>query len=185
MSRIGKKPIPVQQGVKVQVAEREVTLAGPKGTLKASVHPNLSVEVADGILQVKRHTEAKSDRALAWPLASTAAEHDGRCHDRLCAETRARRRRVSSRNEREAAPAVARASRTRSCSFRPVGSRSQTPTQTSILISGIDKALVGQVAAKIRSFRPPEPYKGKGIKYEGERIRRKAGKAAAAGGAKS
>jgi large subunit ribosomal protein L6 len=61
----------------------------------------------------------------------------------------------------------------------------ETPTQTSIVISGIDKEIVGMVAAKIRSFRPPEPYKGKGVKYEGEHIRRKAGKAAAAGGAKS
>ena len=69
--------------------------------------------------------------------------------------------------------------------FRPPGGiKVEAPTQTSIVISGIDKALVGQVAAKIRSFRPPEPYKGKGIKYEGEVIRRKAGKAAAAGGAK-
>jgi large subunit ribosomal protein L6 len=67
----------------------------------------------------------------------------------------------------------------------PAGIKVETPTQTSIAISGIDKQLVGQVAAKIRSFRPPEPYKGKGIKYEGERVRRKAGKAAAAGGAKT
>ena len=67
----------------------------------------------------------------------------------------------------------------------PEGITVEAPTQTSVVISGIDKALVGQVAAKIRSFRPPEPYKGKGIKYEGERIRRKAGKAAAAGGSKS
>ncbi len=67
----------------------------------------------------------------------------------------------------------------------PDGIKIETPTQTNIMISGIDKQLVGQVAAKIRSFRPPEPYKGKGIKYEGEYVRRKAGKAAAASGAKS
>ncbi len=66
----------------------------------------------------------------------------------------------------------------------PEGVKIETPTQTSITISGIDKADRRQVAAKIRSFRPPEPYKGKGVKYEGEHIRRKAGKAAAAGGAK-
>jgi large subunit ribosomal protein L6 len=67
----------------------------------------------------------------------------------------------------------------------PDGVKIETPTQTSIVISGIDKEIVGMVAAKIRSFRPPEPYKGKGVKYEGEHIRRKAGKAAAAGGAKT
>jgi large subunit ribosomal protein L6 len=66
----------------------------------------------------------------------------------------------------------------------PEGIKIETPTQTNITVSGIDRALVGQVAAKIRSFRPPEPYKGKGVKYEGEYIRRKAGKAAAASGAK-
>jgi large subunit ribosomal protein L6 len=66
----------------------------------------------------------------------------------------------------------------------PEGIQIQVPAQTNITISGIDKQLVGQVSAKIRSFRPPEPYKGKGIKYEGEFIRRKAGKAAAAAGAK-
>jgi large subunit ribosomal protein L6 len=67
----------------------------------------------------------------------------------------------------------------------PGGIKIETPSQTNITISGIDKQLVGQVAAKIRSFREPEPYKGKGIKYEGEVIRRKAGKAAAASGAKA
>ena len=67
----------------------------------------------------------------------------------------------------------------------PDGVKVEAPTQTNITISGIDKQLVGQVAAKIRSFRPPEPYKGKGVKYEGEYIRRKAGKAAAASGAKT
>jgi large subunit ribosomal protein L6 len=66
----------------------------------------------------------------------------------------------------------------------PQGIKIEAPTQTSITVSGIDKQLVGQVAAKIRSFRPPEPYKGKGVKYAGEVVRRKAGKAAAAGGAK-
>jgi large subunit ribosomal protein L6 len=67
----------------------------------------------------------------------------------------------------------------------PNGIKIETPAQTNITVSGIDRQLVGQVAAKIRSFRPPEPYKGKGVKYEGEYIRRKAGKAAAASGAKA
>ena len=67
----------------------------------------------------------------------------------------------------------------------PEGIKVETPSQTNIVISGIDKQLVGQVAAKIRSFRPPEPYKGKGVEYEGEYVRRKAGKAAAASGAKA
>jgi large subunit ribosomal protein L6 len=66
----------------------------------------------------------------------------------------------------------------------PAGIKLEAPTQTSIIISGIDKQLVGLVAAKIRSFRPPEPYKGKGVKYEGEQIRRKAGKTAASAGGK-
>ena len=184
MSRIGKKPIPVQQGVKVQVAEREVTLTGPKGTLKAAVHHNLSVELADGILQVKRHTEAKGDRALhgLWRAL---------LQNMMVGVTTGYSRKlelvgVGYRAEMKGKRLQLLLGFSHPILFVPPGGIDiQAPTQTSILISGIDKALVGQVAAKIRSFRPPEPYKGKGVKYEGEHVRRKAGKAAAAGGAKS
>jgi len=184
VSRIGKKPIPIQKGVNIKLTDHDVAVAGPKGTLTATVHPRLNVEVADGQILVKRGSDSKSDRALhgLWRallqnmVAGVTAGYSRKLE--LVG--------VGYRAEMKGKRLQLLLGFSHPILFVPPDSITvEAPTQTSIIISGTDKALVGQVAAKIRSFRPPEPYKGKGIKYEGEHIRRKAGKAAAAGGAKA
>lgn len=184
MSRIGKKPIPLIKGVTVQMEERHITVAGPKGQLSAQVHRDISVEVAETQILVKRPTDQKQHRALhgLWRalvqnMITGVTTGYGRKLELVG---------VGYRAEMKGKRLQLLLGFSHPILFvPPEGITIEAPTQTSIAISGIDKALVGQVAAKIRSFRPPEPYKGKGIRYEGEYVRRKAGKAAAAGGAKS
>jgi large subunit ribosomal protein L6 len=184
VSRIGKKPVAIVQGVKVHLAERDIKITGPKGELKATVHPDISLEVADGQVLVKRHTEEKKHRALHGLWRALV-------QNMMTGVTTGYTRKlelvgVGYRAEMKGKKLQLLLGFSHPILFAaPEGVTIEAPTQTNITISGIDKMLVGQVAAKIRSFRPPEPYKGKGVKYEGERVRRKAGKAAAAGGAKT
>lgn len=184
MSRIGKKPVAIVQGVNVHLADREIKITGPKGELKATVHPDIAVEVAGGQILVKRHTDERRHRALHGLWRALV-------QNMMTGVTSGYTRKlelvgVGYRAELKGKKLQLLLGYSHPILFAaPEGVSVEVPTQTSILISGTDKMLVGQVAAKIRSFRPPEPYKGKGVKYEGEHIRRKAGKAAAAGGAKS
>jgi large subunit ribosomal protein L6 len=184
VSRIGKKPVAIVPGVNVHLAERDIKITGPKGELTATVHPDIALEVADGQVLVKRHTEEKKHRALHGLWRALV-------QNMMTGVTTGYTRKlelvgVGYRAEMKGKKLQLLLGFSHPILFAaPEGVTIEVPTQTSITISGIDKMLVGQVAAKIRSFRPPEPYKGKGVKYEGEHIRRKAGKAAAAGGAKS
>jgi large subunit ribosomal protein L6 len=184
VSRIGKKPVTIVPGVKVHLAEREIKVSGPKGELKASVHPDISVEIADGQVILKRNSDEKKYKALHGLWRALV-------QNMVTGVTAGYTRKlelvgVGYRAEIKGKKLQLLLGFSHPILFAaPEGITIEAPTQTNITISGIDKTLVGQVAAKIRSFRPPEPYKGKGVKYEGERIRRKAGKAAAAGGAKS
>ena len=184
MSRIGKKPVVILQGVKVHLAERDIKITGPKGELTATVHPDIAVEVADGQLLIKRHTDEKKHRALHGLWRALV-------QNMMTGVTTGYTRKlelvgVGYRAELKGKKLQLLLGFSHPILFAaPEGVTLEVPTQTNITIRGIDKMLVGQVAAKIRSFRPPEPYKGKGVKYEGERVRRKAGKAAAAGGAKT
>jgi large subunit ribosomal protein L6 len=184
VSRIGKKPVTILQGVKIALAEREIKVTGPKGELKANVHPDIAVEVVDNHLLVKRHSDEKKFRALhgLWrALVQNMVTGVTTGYSRKLELVG-----VGYRAELKGKKLQLLLGFSHPILFAaPAGVIIEVPSQTNITISGIDKALVGQVAAKIRSFRPPEPYKGKGVKYEGERVRRKAGKAAAAGGAKS
>ena len=184
MSRIGKKPIAIAKGVQVQMAEGRITVKGPKGELSATVHPQIGVDVSADTVLMKREGESKSQRSLhgLWrALVQNMVTGVTNGYSRKLELVG-----VGYRAEMKASRLQLLLGYSHPILFvAPAGIKVETPTQTSIVISGIDKQLVGQVAAKIRSFRPPEPYKGKGIKYEGERVRRKAGKAAAAGGAKT
>jgi large subunit ribosomal protein L6 len=183
VSRVGRKPITITKGVKIQSAGQSITVHGPKGELKASVHPQIGVEIKNDQVLVSRATEAKANRALhgLWRAL---------IQNMVTGVTNGYVRKlelvgVGYRAELKGSKLQLLLGYSHPILFQPPdGIKIEVPSQTSIVISGIDKALVGQVAAKIRSFRPPEPYKGKGIKYEGEYIRRKAGKAAAASGAK-
>ncbi|MBI5463561.1 MAG: 50S ribosomal protein L6 [Ignavibacteriales bacterium] len=183
MSRIGKKPIQIPKGVAVGVANNLVTVKGPKGELKASVHKNVAVEVKGAEVVVTRRSDMKEDRALHGLWRANI-------QNMVIGVTEGYAKKleivgVGYRAEIKGKKLHLLVGYSHSILFAaPEGVKLEAPTQTNITISGIDKQLVGLTAAKLRSFRPPEPYKGKGIKYEGEYIRRKAGKAAATAGAK-
>jgi large subunit ribosomal protein L6 len=184
VSRVGRKPITVAQGVKVQAKDHHVTVTGPKGELSADVHPDLTFEIKENLITVSRSSDLKEQRALhgLWrALLQNMIKGVTEGYTRKLELVG-----VGYRAELKGKKLQLALGYSHPILFDPpVGIKIETPTQTNITISGIDKQLVGQVAAKIRSFREPEPYKGKGVKYEGEFIRRKAGKAAAASGAKA
>jgi large subunit ribosomal protein L6 len=183
VSRVGRKPIPIVAGVKIQKTNQVVKVVGPKGELTASVHPDIGFEIKDNQVFISRSSDLKEQRSLhgLW-RALTANMIKG------VTEGYTKKLElvgVGYRAELKGKKMQLQLGFSHPILFAPPeGIKVEVPTQTTITISGIDKQLVGQVAAKIRSFRPPEPYKGKGVKYEGEYIRRKAGKAAAAAGAK-
>jgi large subunit ribosomal protein L6 len=170
--------------VKVTLSGKNVTIVGPKGELAATVHPDIGVEVKDNVINVARPSDGKQHRALHGLWRALLANMV-----RGVTEGYVRKLElvgVGYRAELKGKKLQLLLGFSHPILFLPPdGIKVETPTQNNITITGIDRALVGQVAAKIRSFRPPEPYKGKGVKYEGEYVRRKAGKAAAASGAKA
>ena len=184
MSRVGRKPITITTGVKVKKEDGRVTVNGPKGELTATLHPDVSIELKENLIQVNRAGDLKPQRALhgLWrALLQNMVDGVTKGYSKKLELVG-----VGYRAEMKGKKLQLLLGFSHPILFAPPDSiKIETPTQTNITISGIDKQLVGQVAAKIRSFRPPEPYKGKGVKYEGEYIRRKAGKAAAASGAKA
>lgn len=183
MSRVGRKPIPVVQGVTITPQNGAVVVKGPKGELRANLHPAIAVEVKDNEVIVTRKSEEKEVKALhgLWRAL---------IQNMITGVTTGYSKKleivgVGYRAEMKGKKLQLQLGYSHPIVFgAPEGISIEAPTQTNIIVSGIDKQLVGLVAAKIRSFKPPEPYKGKGIKYENEYIRRKAGKAAATGAAK-
>ena len=178
MSRVGRKPISIVKGVTVTKKNGSIVVKGPKGELSATVHPEITVDVNNSEVVVTRHADDGPHRALhgLWRAL---------IQNMVNGVTQGYMRKleivgVGYRAEMKGKKLQLMLGFSHPILFGPPdGITFETPTQTSVLVSGIDKQLVGLVAAKIRSFRPPEPYKGKGVKYEGEYIRRKAGKAAA------
>lgn len=179
MSRVGRKPIEITKGVTVSLKGRVVNVKGPHGELSATVHPNITVEVKDNHVLFVRKNEEKENKALhgLWrALVQNMVKGVTAGYSKKLEIVG-----VGYRAEMKGKKLQLLLGYSHPILFgAPEGIKIETPTQTNITISGIDKQLVGLVASKIRSFRPPEPYKGKGVKYEGEYIRRKAGKAAAA-----
>lgn len=179
MSRVGRKPIPIVAGVKVQKTDRSVKVVGPKGELTATVHPAIGFEIKDNQVFITRSSDEKEHRSLhgLWrALVANMVKGVVEGYTRKLELVG-----VGYRAEMKGKKLQLQLGFSHPILFAPPdGIKIETPTQTNITVSGIDKQLVGQVTAKLRSFRPPEPYKGKGVKYEGEYIRRKAGKAAAA-----
>jgi len=179
VSRVGRKPIEIIKGVTVGLRERVITVKGPHGELSATVHPNINVEIKDNHVSFTRKNEEKATRALhgLWrALVQNMIKGVTTGYSKKLEIVG-----VGYRAEMKGRKLQLLLGYSHPILFGPPeGVKIETPTQTNITISGIDKQLVGLVASKIRSFRPPEPYKGKGVKYEGEYIRRKAGKAAAA-----
>ncbi|MGH2976387.1 MAG: 50S ribosomal protein L6 [Solirubrobacterales bacterium] len=177
MSRIGRKPIAVPDAVTVEVAPGRVAVKGPKGELAQTLSSDMKVEQSDGVLTVERPTNRGEHRALHGLTRSLIANMvegvtDG-FEKRLEIQGVGYRAQLKGKNLELALgyshPVPIEA---------PEGIEFEVPQPTEIIVRGIDKQLVGQVAADIRKRRPPEPYKGKGIRYRGEHVARKVGKRA-------
>jgi large subunit ribosomal protein L6 len=179
MSRIGRKPIPILKGVEVEQNDGRIRITGPKGELTTQLHPAINVEVKENELRVSTSGEDKEQSALhgLWrALLNNMVRGVVEGYQKKLEIVG-----VGYRAEIKGSKLQLQVGYSHPIVFAPPeGIKLEAPTPTNIVVSGVDRQLVGQVAAKIRSFRPPEPYKGKGIKYEGEYIRKKAGKAAAA-----
>ena len=177
MSRIGKEPVSIPAGVDVRLDGRSLTVTGPKGTLTQDVHPDITVTVDDGHVVVTRPDDEREHRALHGLFRSLIANMVVGVTDGYT-----RRLEIVGVGYRAAATGngvTLQLGYSHSIDFpAPEGITFEVPAPTRITITGSDKQQVGQVAANIRKLRKPEPYKGKGIRYEGELIRRKSGKAA-------
>jgi large subunit ribosomal protein L6 len=178
MSRIGRKPIPVPKNVTATVEGQTVKVKGPKGELERRLHASMAISLDDGSIVVQRPSDEPNHRALhglTRTLVANMVDGVTKGYSKQLeivgvgykAETRPYGLQLALGFSH---PIEYRA---------PKGIKLTAPQPTQITIEGADKELVGQVAAELRSLRPPEPYKGKGIKYQGEQIRRKAGKAGA------
>lgn len=177
MSRIGNKPVSIPKGVQVKTADKKVVVKGPKGELSLVVHPDIDVNVASGEVIVKRQSDTKIDRSLHGTCRALIKNMIDGVTDGYTKKLEMVG--VGYRAELKGKKLQLALGYSHAIVFFPPDSvKIEVPSPTNIIVSGIDKQLVGEVAAKIRSFREPEPYKGKGIKYEGEYIRRKAGKTA-------
>ena len=179
MSRIGRAPIAVPAGVEVSIAENNVvTVKGPKGTLVEQFHPNMTITLADGVVTVTRPNDLKENRSLHG-LTRTLI------YNMIVGVTEGYQKTldvngVGYRVAMEGGKLVMNLGFSHQVIMEaPEGITIEVPNQNQIVISGFDKQLVGQFAAKVREKRLPEPYKGKGIKYSDEVIRRKVGKTGA------
>ena len=176
MSRIGKMPIAVPAGVEVTIDGATVTVKGPKGQLTRSFAEMLTISLNDGVLTVERpddSREAKSLHGLTRTLLHNMVEGVSTGFSKKLQLVGVGYRAAKKGNDLEmqlgfSHPVLIEC---------PENISFECPSQTEIIVSGISKEQVGQVAANIRKWRKPEPYKGKGIRYEGENVRRKAGKA--------
>jgi large subunit ribosomal protein L6 len=177
MSRIGKRPIELPPSVNVSLSPGRVMVNGPLGELTQAVPARMKIEQADGAITVTRPTERGDDRALHGLTRSLIANMVEGVTKGF--EKRLELQGVGYRAAMQGAdlrldvgfshPVVMKA---------PQGISFEVPTATEILVKGVDKQQVGQISAEIRKVRPPEPYKGKGIRYQGEYVRRKVGKRA-------
>ncbi|MBI4970350.1 MAG: 50S ribosomal protein L6 [Candidatus Omnitrophica bacterium] len=176
MSRIGKKPVVIPSGVKIQISAQNIHFEGPKGKLDLVVHPRVKVKVDSSQVLVERASDQKEDRSLHGLVRSMIQNCIVGVTEGYVKEL-----------EIEGVGFKAQAKPT-SVSFAlgfshpiefplPAGIKVETPKPTQVIVRGSDKYLVGQVAANIRRLFEPEPYKGKGVRYKGEQIRRKQGKA--------
>lgn len=177
MSRIGKKIISIPNGVTVTKNGSNLKVKGPKGELDSSFHAKIGIEIKNNEITVTRPDDLKENKALHGLTRALIQNMITGVHDEYSKTLDIVG--VGYRVELKGKSLLMNIGYSHPIYFTPPdGVTLQTPTQTQIIISGIDKQLVGLVAAKIRSIRKPEPYKGKGIKYSNEHIVRKAGKTA-------
>jgi len=177
MSRIGRKPVPVPDAVTVEIAPGNVAVKGPKGELRQTLSPEMKVEQEDGVVTISRPTNRGEHRALHGLTRSLIANMVEGVTDGF--EKRLEIQGVGYRAALKGKKLELALGFSHPVAIEaPEGIDFEVPQPTEIIIKGIDKQLVGQVAADIRKRRPPEPYKGKGIRYKDEQVLRKVGKRA-------
>lgn len=175
MSRVGRKPVVVPKAVKVSIAGQKINIQGPKGNLDLSVHPRIKVVIKDDQISVSRPTDIRTDRALHGLTRSliqnmTIGVTEGYSKTLEIVG-------VGFKAQVKGKVLNLNLGYTHTIEYEiPEGVEVKCPNQTRVSVSGPDKQKIGQAAAEIRGFHPPEPYKGKGIHYVGEEIRRKQGK---------
>jgi large subunit ribosomal protein L6 len=177
MSRIGKKPVEIPKGVEVKIDKNIITAKGPKGTLSLEIHPRIKVTLEDGKIVLKRPTDEKQDKALHGTMRALVAnmiEGVSKGYEKVLEIFG-----VGYRAQVQGNKLIFSLGYSHPVEFQlPEGIKATVDSkQTTITLQGADKALLGQVAANIRALRPPDPYKGKGIRYAGEQLRLKPGKA--------
>jgi large subunit ribosomal protein L6 len=177
MSRIGNKPLPIPDGVSVDVRPGSVSVKGPKGELSQTIDPAMKVSLEDGVLTVSRPTNRGPHRALHGLTRSLIANMVEGVTDGF--EKRLQIAGVGYRARAQGKALELSLGFSHPVSVKaPEGIDFEVPQPTEVIVRGIDKQLVGEIAAQIRRHRPPEPYKGKGVRYADEQVRRKVGKRA-------
>lgn len=180
MSRVGLKPITIPSGVEIRIEENLSIVKGPKGELKQHIPTRISVEIADGEVRCSRPSNSPQDRSAHGLVRALLA-------NQVTGVTEGFKKELSIvgvgyRAEVKGQDLVLSLGFSHPIEYpAPAGISFTCPTQTSIVVEGSSKQQVGQVAAEIRDFRPPEPYKGKGVRYADETVHRKAGKSASKG----
>ncbi|HEX7028548.1 MAG TPA: 50S ribosomal protein L6 [Gammaproteobacteria bacterium] len=173
MSRVANKPVSIPKGVEVSLNGRQVSVKGPKGTMQIDIHPTVSVEQVDGVVKI----QAANDDARAMAGTTRAL-----LNNLVVGVSRGFEKKLSLVGVGYRAQAQGNKLNLTLGFSHPIeypvpqGIKIETPSQTEIVVTGTDKQKVGQVAADIRAFRPPEPYKGKGVRYTDEQILRKEAK---------
>ena len=176
MSRIGRKPITIPSGVNVTLDNTQITVKGPKGSLSRELHKDMKVNVLENEISVERPSDNKLHRSLHGTTRSVVANMVSGVTEGFTKSLDLVG--VGYRANKSGDKLVLNVGYSHPVEITPEnGIEFDVPKNTKIIVKGIDKELVGAMAAKVRSVREPEPYKGKGIKYEGERILRKEGKA--------
>ncbi|MGD6857568.1 50S ribosomal protein L6 [Bacillus infantis] len=175
MSRVGKKPIEIPSGVTITVDNNNVTVKGPKGELSYSFSPDMAISVEENIINVSRPSEAKEHRALhgtTRALIANMVEGVSKGFERGLELIG-----VGYRAQKQGKNLILNVGYSHPVEIVPEeGIEIEVPSNTKVIVKGTSKERVGALAANIRDVRPPEPYKGKGIRYEGEYVRRKEGK---------
>jgi large subunit ribosomal protein L6 len=175
MSRVGKKPIEVPAGVTVMIEGSKVTVKGPKGELSRTFNPDIKVELEENVVNITRPSDAKDHRALhgtTRALIANMVEGVSKGFERNLELIG-----VGYRAQKQGKKLVLNVGYSHPVEIEPEeGIEIDVPANTKVSVKGIDKERVGATAANIRAVRSPEPYKGKGIRYEGEYVRRKEGK---------
>lgn len=177
MSRIGRAPITIPKGVDLKLTDHHMVVKGPKGALERELHPEMEIKIEDGVLSVHRPSDQKRHRALHGLTRALI-------NNMVVGVTEGFKKQleiigVGYRAELKKAGVLLNVGYSHAVMiYVPDGVKAEVPSPNSVIISGADREMVGQIAAEIRAVRKPEPYKGKGIRYTGEYVARKAGKTA-------